>query len=58
MGVWYEIYRWGNEITHQNLGSFKCYLAGLGKKFTTIESHAGMAEQLVRDLAIEDTHKM
>ena len=33
-------------------------LGRVRKKFTTIESHAGMAEQLVRDLAIEDTHKM
>ena len=45
---------WGERI-NKTLGDSESSLAGIwGKTFTKIEAHAGMAEQLVIDLATEE----
>ena len=46
--------RWGDRI-NKALGYVDPTLAGIREKiFTKIEAHTGMAERLVRDLAIEE----
>ena len=46
--------RWG-DIINKALGDGESTLEGIREKtFTKIEAHAGMAERLVRDLAIEE----
>ena len=45
--------RWGDRI-NKTLGGVESTLEGIREKnFTKIEAHSGMAEQLVKDLAIE-----
>ena len=45
----------GGERINKTLGNAESTLAGIRKKtFTKIEAYVGMAEQLVRDLAIEE----
>ena len=45
----------GGKESTKLLGMFNLTWMGFEKKsFTKIEAHAGMAEQLVRDLAIEE----
>ena len=47
--------RWGGRI-NKALGDVESTLEGIREKtLTKIEAHAGMAERLVRDLAIEET---
>ena len=47
--------RWGDRIK-EDLGDVESTLEGIrGKTFTKIEAHSGMAERLVRDLAIEES---
>ena len=46
--------RW-EEIINKSLGDAESTLAGIREKnFTKIEANEGMAERLVRDLAIEE----
>ena len=46
--------RWGDRI-NKYLGGAEYTLSGIWeKKFTKIEANSGMAERLVRDLAIEE----
>ena len=45
----------GGEIINKSLGDAESTLAGIWEKsYSKIEAHAGMAERLVRDLAIEE----
>ena len=64
--VWYRMnFQWGSMVQlivgwgggriHKSLGRAKSNLAGIRKKtFTKIETHAGMAERMVRYLVIEE----
>ena len=46
----------GGQEINKSLGVFESNLAGIWKeKLTKIQVHAGMADRLVRDLAIEET---
>ena len=55
MGIRDAAHRRGGERINKALGNSESTLAGIwGKTFTKIEAHAGMTEQLVRDLAIEE----
>ena len=45
--------RWGERI-NKALGGVESTLGIREKNFTKIEAHTGMAERLVRDLAIEE----
>ena len=46
--------RWGERI-NKSLGDAESTLAGIWEKsFSKLEAHAGMAEQLVRYLAIQE----
>ena len=50
-----KLHRRGWEIINKSLGNAESTLAGIREKtYTKIEAHAGMAERLVRDLAIEE----
>ena len=53
-GIRYKNYRGERDTIHKALGHAKISLAGIRKNITRIEAHAGMAERLVKDLAIEE----
>ena len=44
----------GGERINKSIGGVESTLEGIREKFTIIEGHAGMAERLVRDLAIKE----
>ena len=54
MVVWYAVNRRGEDKINKSLGNAESTLAGVQNKFTNIEAYAGMAERLVRYLAIEE----
>ena len=48
-------YRWGERESTKILVIINVAWRGFEKQITKIEAHAGMAERLVRDLAIEES---
>ena len=55
MGLWYAAHRMGGERINRALGDSESTLARIRKKtFTKIEIDAGMEEQLVKYLDIEE----
>ena len=58
MFIKYASYRPGSDRIHKDLEHYKYYLEGfLFFNFTKIEAHTGIAEHLVRELAIEQALK-
>ena len=53
MGLRYATHRKGGDIINKALGNSESILAGIKLFFTKIKAYAGIAERLVRDLAIE-----